>query len=88
MIDLYDQINREISGGGDVVLATIVDQQGSAPRTTGTHFLVRPDGSFSGTIGGGRLEAEVVKAVPRVLHVEAAALGVVGPGRHCVAPHP
>ncbi|MBI5584446.1 MAG: XdhC family protein [Deltaproteobacteria bacterium] len=66
MIDFYAQINREISGGGDIVLATIVGQQGSAPRTTGTHFIVRPDGSFSGTIGGGKLEAEVLQTVPQV----------------------
>lgn len=67
MIDLYTKIYQEISGGGDIVLATIVNQQGSAPRTTGTHFLVRPDGSFLGTIGGGRLEADVLQAVPQVL---------------------
>jgi xanthine dehydrogenase accessory factor len=67
MNDLYAEIYREISDGGDIVLATIVAQQGSAPRTTGTHFLIRPDGSFSGTIGGGRLEADVLKAAPEVL---------------------
>jgi xanthine dehydrogenase accessory factor len=67
MIDLYEKMDQEIAGGGDVVLATIVGQQGSAPRTTGTHFLIRSDGSFSGTIGGGRLEADVLKAAPQVL---------------------
>jgi xanthine dehydrogenase accessory factor len=67
MIDFWTKIYRELSGGGDIVLATIVGQQGSAPRTTGTHFIVRPDGSFRGTIGGGKLEADVLKAVPQVL---------------------
>ena len=66
MVDIQEQIFREIDGGGDIVLATIVDQKGSAPRTTGTQFLVRPDRTFSGTIGGGKLEAEVLEAAPQV----------------------
>jgi xanthine dehydrogenase accessory factor len=66
MDDLYRQINRELSQGRDLVLATIVRQSGSAPRSVGTRFLIRPDGSFSGTIGGGKLEAEVLQAAPQV----------------------
>lgn len=66
MDDLYSQINREFSQGRELVLATIVRQIGSAPRTIGTHCLIRSDGGFSGTIGGGKLEAEVLQAAPRV----------------------
>lgn len=66
MDDLYRQINQELSQGRDSILATIVRQKGSAPRSTGTHFLIRSDGSFRGTIGGGRLEAEVLQAAPEV----------------------
>jgi len=66
MDDLFFQINQELSQGRDIVLATIVGQKGSAPRTTGTRFLIRSDGRFSGTIGGGKLEAEVLQAAPEV----------------------
>ncbi len=66
MDDLYRQINQELSQGRDIVLATIIRQKGSAPRTTGTCFLIRSDGHFSGTIGGGKLEAEVLQAAPEV----------------------
>jgi len=66
MDDLYRQINQELSQGRDSVLATIVRQKGSAPRTAGTRFLIRSDASFSGTIGGGKLEAEVLQAAPQV----------------------
>jgi len=66
MDDFYRQINQELSHGRDIVLATIVRQKGSAPRTTGTRFLIRADGRFSGTIGGGRLEADVLRAAPEV----------------------
>ena len=66
MEDLYRQINQELSQGRDIVLATIVRQKGSAPRTAGTRFLIQSDGRFSGTIGGGKLEAEVLQAAPEV----------------------
>jgi len=66
MDDLYRQIDQELSQDRELVLATIVRQIGSAPRTVGTRFLIRSDGSFSGTIGGGKLEAEVLQAAPRV----------------------
>ncbi len=66
MDDLYRQVNQELSQGRDIVLATIIRQKGSAPRTTGTCFLIRSDGQFSGTIGGGKLEAEVLQAAPEV----------------------
>jgi xanthine dehydrogenase accessory factor len=42
------------------VLATIVDRKGSAPRSSGSRMVVFPDGSIQGTIGGGKLECEVV----------------------------
>lgn len=43
------------------VLATIITRQGSAPRQVGTKMLVKPDGTFAGTIGGGSIEADVIK---------------------------
>jgi xanthine dehydrogenase accessory factor len=50
-----------------VCLATIVAQQGSAPRSLGTSFLVLADGGIWGTIGGGLLEAQVILAAGRAL---------------------
>ena len=43
----------------DRVLCTIVDRHGSAPRSIGTKMLVLEDGTVSGTIGGGCVEAGV-----------------------------
>lgn len=45
-----------------VVLATILSQVGSTPRTAGTKMLICSDGKSIGTIGGGLVEAEVIKA--------------------------
>ena len=66
MKDLYQIIEQELAQGGDIVLATIVAQKGSAPRAPGTRFLIRPDGSFEGTIGGGKVEAEVLAEAQKV----------------------
>ena len=41
------------------VLATISSALGSTPRRPGAQMLLRPDGTFTGTIGGGCGEAEV-----------------------------
>lgn len=41
-------------------VATIFDKSGSAPRAEGAKMVIRKDGSFIGTIGGGHLEAEII----------------------------
>ena len=47
--------------GTPVVLATITKARGSVPRHTGTKMLVYEDGRFTGTIGGGEVEARVIE---------------------------
>ncbi|MFN0148317.1 MAG: XdhC family protein [Dehalococcoidia bacterium] len=60
---MQDEIYREIAGsmerGEPVVLATVARTRGSTPRKTGAKMVVRRDGTFFGTIGGGCGEAEV-----------------------------
>ncbi len=66
MKDIYQETAQELNQGREIILATIIRQKGSAPRAQGTQFLIRPDGTFLGTIGGGRLEAEVLLEAPKV----------------------
>ncbi len=47
--------------GTPVVLATIIKDRGSVPRHAGTKMLVYEDGRFTGTIGGGEVEARVIE---------------------------
>jgi xanthine dehydrogenase accessory factor len=61
MKQLYESCARLLSKGEDIVVATIIQQDGSAPRTAGTKMLIRRDSSFEGTIGGGILEARVLE---------------------------
>jgi len=49
------------------VLATIVNRQGSAPRTAGTRMIVTADNRAVGTIGGGLLEARIIETAGDVL---------------------
>jgi xanthine dehydrogenase accessory factor len=51
-------------------LATIVHTNGSIPSYESSRMLVREDGSISGTIGGGCVEAEVWAAAKDVMQKE------------------
>ncbi len=44
-----------------VVMATVLSHQGSTPRSAGSRMLVLPGGEIIGTIGGGKVEAEVMQ---------------------------
>ncbi len=68
MKKLIRQALRALQKGEDVVIATIIKRHGSAPREAGTKIIVKQDGSFIGTIGGGLLEAEVVETAKKVFN--------------------
>ncbi|MFH0976043.1 MAG: XdhC/CoxI family protein [Spirochaetota bacterium] len=55
---LFSEMVDLLSAGESFVTATIFDKAGSAPRTAGAKMIIRKDGSISGTVGGGELEAE------------------------------
>ncbi len=56
-----------LEDGQNFVLATIIRQEGSAPRETGTRMIISEVGKGYGTVGGGQLEAAVMSAAPDVL---------------------
>ena len=49
------------------VLATIVSKRGSAPREVGTKALFMSDGSFVGTVGGGKAENDIFEKAKELL---------------------
>ena len=58
----------------DTVLATIVWDDGSAPRGAGSQMLVGAEGLLSGTIGGGAVELRSIQLARALLagqHVDA-----------------
>lgn len=60
MREIYDRLSELLEKNTLCVLATIVTQSGSSPRGPGTKMLMLEDGSFVGTIGGGKLEKKVL----------------------------
>ena len=56
-----------LARGEPLVLAKITSQQGATPRTAGTQMLVDRGGQGFGTIGGGLLEARVMRRCAEVL---------------------
>jgi len=57
----FEDISKLLQEGQKVVLASIIRQVGSSPRTIGTKCIVLEDGSIKGTIGGGLLEYQVME---------------------------
>lgn len=56
----------------DVALVTVVESSGSTPRHAGTHMLVSAEGALCGSVGGGRVEMQVVALAQRVARGEPA----------------
>jgi xanthine dehydrogenase accessory factor len=67
MDDIYQEIVRVKTGGGEAALVTVVSASGSTPREEGAKMLVKPDGSIIGTIGGGSLEAQIIDEAVKVI---------------------
>ena len=76
MSDMLQSVCRMLEDGKDLVLATILSQSGSTPRTAGTKMIVLSDGSIIGTVGGGLVEAVVQKAAAEVWRIGGAQIKV------------
>ncbi len=72
MKNLVNDIIQALNAKEDFALATIITQDGSAPRGAGAHMLIRQDGTICGTIGGGILEARVQETAKTVIAQERA----------------
>jgi xanthine dehydrogenase accessory factor len=76
MRDVLAELERWKAAGEPIVLATVVETWGSAPRQVGAKMAMTPGGGIAGSVSGGCVEsavfeaaAEVLKSnVPRLLH--------------------
>jgi xanthine dehydrogenase accessory factor len=64
--EVYERIAHLREQGGEAVLVTVVDKEGSAPAPPGAKMLVYADGSTVGTVGGGAMER---LATPKALEL-------------------
>jgi len=69
-MDVYAEVVRLRKLGQKCAVATIVEVNGSIPSYESAKMLVREDGSFLGTIGGGCVEADVWTAAREVIETE------------------
>lgn len=75
-----------IERGEDFVVAKVVETHGATPRKKGAWLLMTKDGTRYGTVGGGRLEADVAKICletfktkePKTHHFQVACTGQEG----------
>jgi xanthine dehydrogenase accessory factor len=65
--DLFRAVLEKTRAGEDTVLATIVAEAGSGPRSAGAHMLVDKSGRVCGTIGGGTVEYKAVQFAQNLL---------------------
>ncbi len=60
MILPWSRLVEAVEADGVAALVRVHAVRGSAPREAGATMVVRPDGGFWGTIGGGALEHEAL----------------------------
>ncbi len=51
-----------LESDNEFVIATVIDRSGSTPRLPGARMIIKKNGNIIGTIGGGRVESDVIQA--------------------------
>lgn len=67
MPELLAQLCNSLELGVPLTAVSIVEQQGSTPRTAGARMLVAATGIVAGTVGGGLVEARALEAAAATL---------------------
>ena len=67
MRNILESLSQALSEGQRVAYTALVETRGSTPQKAGAAMLVFPDGSQTGTLGGGCVEAEVKRRALRLL---------------------
>lgn len=66
MDEFYSFVGQRLAEGKRVVVASIIESEGSAPQGGGASMAITEDGAICGTIGGGCVERYVVKSSRKV----------------------
>ena len=66
-LTFYEQLVALERAGSAFVLVTLVDALGSTPQDTGAKMLVTAAGRHTGTVGGGRVEAQTLALAQEML---------------------
>jgi xanthine dehydrogenase accessory factor len=60
MIGVWSSVLDALDRYGRAAMVTLAAIRGSSPREAGARLIIRPDGTFTGTIGGGTLEWKAI----------------------------
>jgi xanthine dehydrogenase accessory factor len=66
-VTIFEQLVALENEGVPFVLVTLVDALGSTPQDAGAKMLVTEEGLYSGTVGGGKVEAAALRLAREVL---------------------
>jgi xanthine dehydrogenase accessory factor len=66
-MDIFEEIIAARKSNQPVVLATVIESRGSAPREEGARMLVRSDGTIAGTVGGGAIEKIIIDEAMKLM---------------------
>lgn len=66
MEEFYSFVGKRLSEGKRVVIATVIEAEGSAPQGSGASMAITDDGPICGTVGGGCVERYIVKMARKV----------------------
>jgi xanthine dehydrogenase accessory factor len=69
-MNLFKECQELTSQGKSFIVVTLVSVTGSAPQDPGAKMLVTSTGIFSGTVGGGKVEARAIKESIELLSKE------------------
>lgn len=67
MREILDDIDRWRSAGKAIVVARVIDVDGSGPRLPGSAMAVNEDGEVAGSVSGGCVEGAVVTEALEIL---------------------
>lgn len=74
MQELLHRLCSELAAGRPAAMATVVFQEGSAPRGAGSRLLAGPNGLLDGTTGGGLAEARVIEVCAEACNTQKASV--------------
>ncbi|MDG2210940.1 MAG: XdhC family protein [Acidimicrobiales bacterium] len=67
MREILDDLEKWRSAGKEIVIARVVDLEGSGPREPGASMAVNEDGEVAGSVSGGCVEGAVVSEALQIM---------------------
>ncbi len=64
------EVNTVLQENQEAVMCIVTQTKGSSPRKAGAKMLVKPGGKITGTIGGGKVEFEVIQKACEIMGTE------------------